>query len=416
VGLKSNRHQVDGMKPALTGTTLLHRDILDDPYPFYRQLQVEAPVWRVPATDIFVVTRFALLEEVARRVDDFSSNLLGVVYKRRNGMPARLTRDGGLVQALATADPPSHAVHKKAVFPELVAKRMSAMTPEIAQVADHCISRLLRNGSGDFVADVANPLPITVVSRLVGFTGKGSDIDKLLRVAFDSTAVVGCTLSLAQLSLCLLRSFFTQRWIAGQLRTASMEGDNILASVKRNMVNGTLSEAEGRAIIHTLLAAGGESTSSLLGNAVRILAEDQSLQQTLRAQPELIPNFIEEVLRLESPFRCHLRSVPSDTSLGGIAIPAGATLLLFWGAGNRDPDTFARPDEIDLARPRIHMSFGKGIHTCLGAPLARLEGKIVLQTLLLRTSQFALAPGRRPVWVESLQVRRHASLPVVCSS
>jgi cytochrome P450 len=403
------------MQPALTGTTLLHRDILDDPYPFYRQLQIEAPIWRVPATKIFVVTRFALLEEAARRVEDFSSNLLGVIYKRRNGMPARLTRDGGLVQALATADPPSHAVHKKAVFPELVAKRMSAMTPEIEQVADHFISRLLQTGSGDFVADVGNPLPITVVSRLVGFTGKGSDIDKLLRAAFDSTAVVGCTLSLPRLALCLLRSFFTQRWIAGQLRMASMEGDTILAAVKRNIGSGTLSEAEGRAIIHTLLAAGGESTSSLLGNAVRILAEDQSLQQTLRAQPDLIPNFIEEVLRLEAPFRCHLRSVPRDTSLGGVGVPAGATLLLFWGAGNRDPGIFARPDEIDLARPRTHMSFGKGIHTCLGAPLARLEGKIVLQALLERTRQFSLDPDRTPAWVESLQVRRHACLPVVLS-
>jgi cytochrome P450 len=400
------------MTQVISAATLLNREVLDKPYSFYRQLQHDAPVWRVPDTDIFAVSRFALIEEATRRIEDFSSNVRGVLYRRRNGTPARLTRNSGIVQALATADPPFHAVHKKAVFPDLVASRMSAMTADIERVTDDCVGRLVHAGSGDFMTAVGNLVPITVVSKLVGFSGKGSNPQKLLQAAFDSTAVVGATLSLAQLARCLLRSALTQRWIATQMSTAAKESDNLLASVNRGIEAGALSTAEGRAILHIMLAAGGESTSSLLGNAVSVLAGDQSLQQTLRTQPELIPNFIEEVLRLESPFRFHLRSVTKETVLGGVEMPAGATVLLFWGAANRDPEVFDRPDDIDLARPRAHMTFGRGIHTCIGAPLARLEGKIVIRAMLERTHRITLDANRAPKWVESLAVRRYKSLPV----
>jgi cytochrome P450 len=393
---------------AIPASLLLDRQVLDDPYPFYARLRRDAPVWQVPGTDIFLVTRYALLEEAARRVEDFSSNLRGVLYRGRNGLPARLTHDGRIVQTLATADPPAHTAHKKAVFPELVARRMSAMAPEIEQVAEECIERLLQAGSGDFMATVGNLVPIIVVSKLVGF--KGSDAHKLLQAAFDSTAVVGGNLTKFQLYLCFFRSFLIQRWIARQLRTTLATDDHILASIKRAVEQGTLREMEGRVILHILLAAGGESTTSLLGNAVRILGESPVLQQTIRAQPDLIPAFLEEVLRLESPFRFHLRSVPKETTLGGASIPAGATVLLFWSAGNRDAEVFDRPDEIDLARPRAHMTFGRGIHTCVGAPLARLEALIVLRMLLARTSRIALDPSRPPRWVPSLQVRRHERL------
>jgi cytochrome P450 len=213
----------------------------------------------------------------------------------------------------------------------------------------------------------------------------------------------------------MVRTFIIQRWIAGQLRAASAQGGDLLSAVKRSMGDGALREMEGRAILHILLAAGGESTTSLLGNAVRRLAEDQDLQQMLRTQPDLIPAFLEEVLRLESPFRFHLRSVPRPTRLGGVDIPAGATVLMFWSAGNRDPERFAKPDELDLSRPKNHMTFGKGIHTCVGAPLARLEGQIVLRTLLARTRRFTLTPNHSPQWVPSLQVRRHEHLHVTAS-
>jgi cytochrome P450 family 144 len=167
-------------------------------------------------------------------------------------------------------------------------------------------------------------------------------------------------------------------------------------------------------ILQTLLSAGGESTTSLLGNSVRLLAEHQDVQSALRARPDLIPAFVEESLRLESPFRFLFRSTAKDTHLGDVPIPAGSTVLLFWGAANRDPAAFRQPDDIDLNRrlPRRHVAFGRGIHHCVGAPLARLEGQIVVRCLLERTRAIELDPDESPRWFDSLQVRRHEFLPI----
>jgi cytochrome P450 len=178
--------------------------------------------------------------------------------------------------------------------------------------------------------------------------------------------------------------------------------------------SGALTFGDATIILQNLLSAGGESTTSLLGNATRIIAEHPELQQQLRANPELVPTFIEEALRLESPFRFLIRHAPESTTLGGVDIPAEATVLLFWGAANRDAAEFERPDEVVLDRkiPRHHLAFGRGIHHCVGAPLARLEGQVVITTLLEETSSITLDPETSPRWFDSLQVRRHEYLPV----
>jgi len=399
------------MTQEIPGTLLLDRNVIDDPYPFYRQLRQRAPVWRVPGTEVFTVSSFALLEEAARRVEDFSSNMRCLLYRDENGLPARLPFGDVSVQALATADPPIHTVHKKTVFPEFVARRMALLEPEIVEIASGCVERALEAPNADFMALVGNRVPITVVSRLIGF--RNSDLDRLLQAAFDSTELVGSTLTLGRLQELVARSGDIGAWIAGQLALADQEpGEDILTSIGRGVKTGAIGAREGIIIMHTLLSAGGESTTSLLGNAVRMLADDPDLQQNLRQHPDLIPAFMEEALRLESPFRSMLRSVPGDTTLGGIDIPAGATVLMLWSAGNRDPDAFENPDEIALGRPLRHMTFGRGIHFCVGAPLARLEGRIVLTELLARTSSITLDPDQPPEWVESLQVRRYERLPV----
>jgi cytochrome P450 len=171
-------------------------------------------------------------------------------------------------------------------------------------------------------------------------------------------------------------------------------------------------------ITQTLLSAGGESTTSLLGNAVAQLATDQVLQSQLRAEPELVTPFIEEMLRLESPFRYHLRHAPHDTELLGTPVPAGATVLLMWGAANRDPAVYERPDDVvlDRASPRHHLGFGRGIHLCVGAPLARLEAEVVLRCLLANTANFALDASDPPERENSLMVRRFRRLPLAVSA
>jgi cytochrome P450 len=146
-----------------------------------------------------------------------------------------------------------------------------------------------------------------------------------------------------------------------------------------------------------------------------MLALNPELQARLRKEPELVAPFIEEALRLESPFRYHLRHVTRTTELRGVPIAAGSTMLLLWGAANRDPAEYDRPDDVvlDRAVPRHHLAFGRGIHFCVGAPLARLEGQIVLTRLLAAIEHFALDPDRPPKRVDSLMVRRFSSLPLV---
>jgi cytochrome P450 len=389
--------------------------VLEDPYPFYERLRHDAPVWRVPGTDVFVVTSFAAVAEVVGRIDDFSNNVLQLLYRDAAGLPRQLSFGDAQFQALASADPPSHTVHRRTVFPDLVAQRMLTLEPDVDALAAECIDRLVERGGGDFMAEVANVVPITMISRLIGF--RDSDPHRLLRAAFDSTIMIGVTMTLDELQQLVARSDDIGSWIGEQLAAGDAPDDALLGTIARGVAEGALRPEEGVIILHTLLSAGGESTTSLIGNAVRFLAEHADLQQQLRDDPSLVPTFLEEVLRLESPFRFMLRSVPADTILDGVAIPKGATLLVFYSAANRDPEEFDRPDELVLDRevPRHHVAFGRGIHHCVGAPLARLEARVVVTRLLAATSALGLDPERPPTRVNSLLVRRHDELPLLVS-
>jgi cytochrome P450 len=397
----------------LPGTSLLDPEVIQDPYSFYRQLQMHAPVWHVPGREVVIVSSMAPLADAAARVEDFSSNMRALLYRDEDGLPARLSFGDVGVDALATADPPDHKLHRSVVFSELVEKRMATLEPEIVDIAERTVGRAVAAGNIEFMADIGNVVPITAISRLIGFPD--SDLDVLLGAAFDSTSMIGATLTLPELEALVARSGEIETWIADQLaRVANEPDDNVLGAVARGVEDNVLSSPKGCVILHTLLSAGGESTTSLLGNSVRLLAENPDLQQSLRQNPHRIPAFVEEALRLESPFRFLMRYVPVDTELAGIGIPAGATALLMWGAANRDPAAFENPSEIVLDRraPRRHVAFGRGIHHCVGAPLARLEARIVLTTLLERTSSISLDADRPPLWVNSLMVRRHEHLAV----
>jgi cytochrome P450 len=393
---------------------LLDPAVVDEPYAFYRRLVDDAPVWRVPDTEVVIVSSFEAVNEAVKRVDDFSSNLRALLYKTDDGTPAVLPFDPGeAAQALATADPPAHTMHRHAVFPELVARRMASLRSDIESLTEERIDEALERSPLEFMDEIANAIPIRVVSRLIGF--EREDPDALLAAAFDSTAILAATESLAGIQACMERSVESVTWIGHQLQQAMDHGaDGILGAIATAVQGGDLGFDEGLVVMHTLLSAGGESTTSLLGNAVHLLATRPDLQDRLRAEPELLTPFIEEVLRLESPFRYHMRHAARTSELQGVTIPAGSTMLLFWGAANRDPAEYDRPDEVvlDRASPRHHVGFGRGIHLCVGAPLARLEAEVVLTRFLDRTSGFALDPDHPPVRVDSLMVRRFETLPL----
>jgi cytochrome P450 len=396
----------------IPGTSLLDSDIIDNPYPFYRRLQSEAPVWRVPGTEIFVVSTYPLVAEAASRVEDFSSHMRHLLYRSESGIPDRLSFGEAGADALATADPPAHKSHRDVVFSELVSRRMETLEPEITEITARCISDL-SDGHIDFMAAIGNVIPINIMTRLIGF--RDARAQELFEAAVDSTSMLGSTLTQVELGKHVARTVEIEAWIAEQLQGAVDDpNDEILGAVARGISSGVFTQQEGTVVLHTLLSAGGESTTSLMGNAVRILAEHPELQKLLRSSPDLIPAFIEEVLRLESPFRFLLRTTEHDTNLGGVAIPQGASVLLMWGAANRDPATFENADDIVLDRkvPRRHVAFGRGIHHCVGAPLARLETRIVLSSFLARTEIFRLDAQDPPRWVQSLMIRRHDYLAI----
>jgi cytochrome P450 family 144 len=390
---------------------LLAPAVIDNPYPFYRRLRTEAPVWDVANTGIFTVSTDALVAEATNRVEDFSSNIECLLYRDDAGLPSRISFGGDGIQVLATADPPVHPVHRRTVFPGLVARRMRTLEPDIVEIAEGAVAAMLGCGGGDFMADVGNLVPITMISRLIGF--RDADLDQLLTAAFDSTSLLGSTLTLDELTTLIGRSEDVQTFIAERLALALKDPrEDLLGAVAHGVRQQVFDEVAATIMLQTLLSAGGESTTSLLGNAVRILAENYQLQQHLREHPEQMEAFVEEALRLESPFRFHMRSVHHDTELGNVRVPAGSTLLLLWGSANRDETEYDQPEGIDLDRPvpRHHLGFGRGIHHCVGAPLARLEAQIVLRVFLTQTSRIELDPVRRPKWVQSLMVRRHEEL------
>jgi cytochrome P450 len=394
----------------IPGTYLLDSDVIDDPYPFYRRLQSEAPVWRVPSTDVFVVSTYPLVAEAAARVEDFSSHMRHLLFRNESGIPDRLSFGDAGADALATADPPAHKAHRDVVFSELVSKRMETLKPEITEITAKCIGNV-SDGRIDFMGAIGNVIPINIMTRLIGF--RDARAQELFEAAVDSTSMLGATLTRVELEQHIVRTLEIEAWIGEQLKGAVDDpNDEILGAVARGIASGVFTHEEGSVVLHTLLSAGGESTTSLLGNAVRILAERQELQSLLRSSPELIPAFIEEVLRLESPFRFLLRTTEHDTILGGVAIPEDTTVLLLWGAANRDPTMFENAEDIVLDRrvPRRHIAFGRGIHHCVGAPLARLEARVVLTSFLEKTEAFALDPDDPPRWVQSLMIRRHDTL------
>jgi cytochrome P450 len=397
----------------IPGTLLLDQQVLSDPYPLYRRLRENAPVWAIPGAEVFIVSTFELLAEASARVADFSSALTCLLYRDDVGLPGRFTFGDAGGQVLATADPPLHEIHRRAVFPELVTKRMEALDPEIYELADGLVTRSLQVGTVEFMSAIGNVVPITMISRLIGF--RGSNVQELWRSAVHMTKLVGSTLTLDELMNYAAGGDEVQAWIVDQVTAAVKDpSEDLLGAVARSINDGILTVSEGAGILTILLSAGGESTTSLIGNAVRMLAEDADLQDHLRRNPDEVPQFVEEALRLESPFRYMMRTVPAHTSLGGVDIQAGATVLLLWAAGNRDEREFEHPDEVDLHRrvPRRHVAFGRGIHHCVGAPLARIEARNVITVLLDRTRNISLDSEHSPRWVDSFLVRRHQELPV----
>jgi len=386
-------------------------DALQDPYPLYDRLRAEGSVHRIGDSGFYLVCNWEAITEVINRPEDFSSNLTATMMFTAEGavVPFELDALGGPTQILATADDPAHAAHRKMLVPQLAAKRIRAIEIFIADTFDRLWTDNLRGGRIEWMGTLANRLPMMVVARLVGVPAE--DVDHLIRLSCLSTQLLDGVVDEEHLAASGAAAMELGTYIHRQFGRASADPrDDLLGALATACSAGEFDELTAQLMMIILFSAGGESTGSLLGNAMGILATQPELQRQLRENPDLLGPFIEEALRYEPPFRGHYRHVVADTAMGGTDLPAGSRLLLLWGAANRDTAQFDTPHvfRLDRRSGKGHITFGKGAHFCVGAALARLEARIVLRAVLDRTSRIE-AVDIGP-WLSSILVRRREHL------
>lgn len=402
----------------LSDPALLFSDaFIDDPAPFYAHLRSHAPVWEMPGTGSFVVSTAALVAEAVGRPGDFSSNLLSLLYTDDDGRPTvyDMTHLGSAIHVLATADPPIHTTHRKFMQPLFSPRAVEARSDFVDAAAGSLVESLVAAGGGDFAPMVSEPLPVQVICSMIGVPP--ADVAMLEPLVLQSNdllaGVVDSTMMSAAAEAAMQVSAYLDSLVRGWQPTEG--GTAVCDLLARSVLEGEITLEDGLGMVTQLLGAGTDTTTSLIGRAALQLARDPQLQESLRENLDLVPAFLEETLRFDGPFRFHYRAALRDTELGGIPIPKGARLLLMWAAANLDEDFFEHAQEFDPTRSalRSHFAFGRGIHFCIGAPLARLEARHAIEHLLGQTRHFALDPSGVPSYRRTIFVRRLGHLPLI---
>lgn len=390
---------------------------IEDPHPLFARLRREHPISRVDETGVHLVATWDLVDEVLHREADFSANLTGVLIRGEDGRPSTfpLPNVGGN-HVIATADEPEHAVHRALVQPNLSTRRIAALEAPVLAWTEEALSPWIDDGGGDF-APISEVIPARAVARVLGLPD--GDVSRHRAWAMMGGDILAGGVSERQLITLAKESGQMAEYLGAQLDAVGPEAPDdpeepMVAVLARGVERGEIDRIHAIGIAIVMFGAGGESTAALIGSAVRRLAEDAKIAKELRLTPHLIPRFIEEVARLESPFKFHYRVVRRACELGGAELEPGDRLMLLWASANRDPTQFDDPDALRLDRryPKHHMSFGRGSHFCIGAPLARLEARVVLEQLLSRTKCISLRAAERPVYAPSIFVRRLDRLPI----
>jgi cytochrome P450 len=394
---------------------LFEPDVVQCPYPSYKKLQAECPVYQVPEDDdLFLVLGYDDVVDVLGNPEVFSSKA-GPGLRQRQSPAAKEVLASGhrVVRTLLTNDPPSHTHYRRIVSKAFTARRIAALEPGVAKVIDDLIDQLAVSDEIDFVRDFAQPLPLIVIAEFLGVPV--DDLPTFKRWSDDAAEVLGGTLTEQRqvevnTSLIELLQYFADRSEERRVSPGSDFLSSLIAAEK-----GELTTEEIIAIAYVVLVAGNETTVNLLSSVMRMLLEDTDLLARVRADRSLVPKIVEEALRLESPIQGFPRRVLRDTEISGVQVPAGAQVMLMIGAANRDPSQFENPDEVQLdggARP--HVSFGKGIHFCVGAALSRLEAEIALNALLDRFGTIELRdPEHSAVYADNAILRSMLELPIV---
>ncbi len=371
-------------------------EMLEDPYPIYRQLREQDPVhWHEPF-GAWVLTRY---DEVLAALHDnrFSAERTARMQEMA-GRPGLEPFFAFLATRMLYADPPRHTRLRGLVSKAFTPHVIESMAPHIQGLVDGFLDQAQQRGRIDIIADLAYPLPVTVILEMLGLpTADRARLKKwsdefVAYFARDPSQVTGQEWQKATESLEAERAYFTAAIAAAHGR----EGNQLLSALVRVEEAGDrLSAEELFANVNLLLTAGHETTTNLIGNGIVALLRQPEQLERLRADPSLMPSAIEELLRYDSPTQFTHRLAGEDIEIGGKMIRKGQFVYLVLGSANRDPARFDNPESVDITRPNNHhLTFGQGPHFCLGSPLARLEGRIALGTLLRRFPRLRLAPGR----------------------
>ncbi|MCX4902988.1 cytochrome P450 [Streptomyces sp. NBC_00878] len=388
----------------------LGEDFTRDPYPVYAELRAAGPVHRVLDPDgeeVWLVVGYdacrAAFTDPRLSRDWHKSGNIAQIVNTEEGQPA--------LAHMLMSDPPDHTRLRRLVAREFTPRRMEALAPRVQQIADQLLDAML-TGEGrqaDLVASFAFPLPMTVICELLGvpdldrdaFRGWSNEMVARTSPEAEARAYQEMPAYLGEL-VAAKRAEPGQDLLSGMIHTVDEGGDRLSSD-----------ELIGMCVL--LLIAGHETTVNLIGNGMRALFAHPGQLADLRADFGLLDGAIEEMLRYDGPVEtCTDRLALEDVEMGGVTIPAGSTVLIAMADADRDAERFQHADRFDIRRDaRGHVAFGHGLHHCLGAPLARLEGRIAIRSLLERCPDLALDAYENELpWMPGLLIRGAREIPV----
>lgn len=380
-------------------------DLLQNPYPYFARLRAEAPVFRDPKTGIVSVATYDLIHKVNTQPMTFSNNFS---EQLRSGSVAQIDPDELkilsegviVVNTMLTADPPAHTRYRKLAMKAFSYKRVEQMGDYVAKITNDLIDRFAHEGYVEFKKGFANHLPMTMIADALGVPR--SDMDRFRRWSDAFVAQLGGLADKAARVDAAHKIVEFQRYFIGKIEEKRQQPTEDVIS---DLVHADLSEegdprkmnyAELLSIIQQLLVAGNETTAHSLTAGLYFLLTNPEQMDKLHKEPSLIPNFVEETLRYLTPTNNMWRVATKDTEIGGVPIKKNELILLRYGSGNRDEGHFPNADVFDVTREnaKTHLAFGAGIHTCIGAQLARKEMVTAFPILLRRLKNMRLAPGK----------------------
>lgn len=376
-----------------------------NPYPLYARLRAEQPVARVDPGGLYAVSRYDDVVAVLRDAQAFSSAAFRAMYA-----PPWLPKNP-VAFSLVTADPPEHTRLRGLVSRAFEPRAIARLEPRA-----RAISAMLLDGLGDrdeieYVAEIAAPLPAYLISEILG-------LDPALHKEFKrwGDALGNITPMTPPELFDKIRANVAE--MEGYLREviaarrAAPRSDLVSDLLAADAAGQRLSDAEVLAMLFLIMPAGFETSTHMLSHGARALSAHPELLASLRASPSLIPAFVEEVMRHESPVHAILRVAAVDTVVAGTRIPAGSMVATLLGSANRDERRFSNPDRFDINREAgKSMGFGHGIHFCIGAALARLEARVLFEELVRRYDHIAVVPGPLS-WSYTFTVRGPTALPL----